>query len=247
MGGLKVFISIAPGAVLLATFIGAIPATGIYAALMTALLSVFSGGQSGITKGATAAIVVVVVIMAHSLGLIYILPMLILAGIILLLLDYIRLENLLRLVSRNLILILINVFAFIVFILQYSELALGNNFIANWVTSTPIQIIYSLVIFSVLGELALPKLHKLIPTFFTAILIVIALVSIFILYAKPTDGIASFEAFPLFKPAQVELTLGRIWRIIPAAASIAILDLINRLLTEEKPFVPYTGKVQTKK
>lgn len=245
MGGLKVFISVAPGAVLLCTFIGAIPAIGIYAALMTALLSVFSGGQAGFAKGATAAIVIVVVTTAHNLGLIHVFPMIILAGIILLLLDYIRLENLLRLVPRNLILILINVFIFIVFIFQYSELLLGN-IIPNWVAGTPIIIIQCLLILIVLGKLALGKLNKPIQIVFLAILIVISIVFTFLFFANPTEGITSFEAFPLYQPTQVELTFGSIWKIIPAAISIAILDLINRLLTEEKPFVPYIGKVASK-
>lgn len=242
LNGLKAFISFAPAAVLFSLFLGAIPVTGIYTAVFAGLLGLFSGGQPGITKGATPAILVVMVTLAHQIGLIYLLPLVILAALLQWVLDYLQLEDLLRLISRKLILTLVNVFAFIVFIFQYSELTLGHFTLNSWAGTTNI-IMSVLILLHVFVYYNLPKLVKVYQASLAAIVLLVAVVFVFKQYSKPIEGSNAFsDVFLLFQPAHAELTIGVALRIIISATAIAGLEILQRLLKDDK--APATEKTQ---
>lgn len=229
LSGLTVALALVPEAVAFAMIAGLSPLTGLYAAFMMGLVTSILGGRPGMISGATGAIAVVLVTLAKSHGVEYIFATVILAGILQIAAGTMRLGKLMRLVPHPVIFGFVNGLAIIIFMSQLDQFKDDGG---NWLTGTPLYIILGLVAVTMLIIWGLPKLSKAIPASLVAILSVFGLVVALDIDTKTVGDIASIQGgFPPFHIPVVPFDLATLQLILPYAAIVAGVGLIESLLT----------------
>ena len=229
LSGLTVALALVPEAVAFALIAGLSPLTGLYAAFMMGLVTSILGGRPGMISGATGAIAVVLVTLAKSHGVEYIFATVILAGIFQISAGLLRLGKLMRLVPQPVIFGFVNGLAVIIF---SSQLVQFKDNAGNWLTGEPLYIILGLVLLTMFIIWGLPKISKALPASLIAILSIFGIVVAFGIDTKTVGDIASIEGgFPPFNIPSVPFNLDTFLLILPYAAIVAGVGLIESLLT----------------
>lgn len=229
LSGITVALALVPEAVAFALIAGLSPLTGLYAAIVVGLVTSILGGRPGMISGATGAIAVVIVTLAKSHGVEYVLATVVLAGVIQMAAGFLRLGKLIRLVPHPVIFGFVNGLAIIIFMSQLDQF---KDVSGNWLTGSALYILLGLVLLTMLIIWGLPKLTKVIPASLTAIVVVFGLVSIFGIDTKTVGDIASIQGgFPPFHIPSVPFNLETLALIFPYAAIVAGVGLIESLLT----------------
>lgn len=229
LSGLTVALALVPEAVAFALIAGLSPLTGLYAAFTMGLVTSILGGRPGMISGATGAIAIVIVSLAKSHGLEYIFATVILAGAIQMLVGFLKLGKLIRLVPHPVIFGFVNGLAIIIFLSQLDQFKDASG---SWLSGPPLFILLGLVLLTMLIIWGLPKLTKVIPASLTAILVVFGIVAIFGVETKTVGDIASIQGgFPPFHLPNVPLNFETLMIILPYAAIVAGVGLIESLLT----------------
>ena len=229
LSGLTVAIALVPEAVAFAMIAGLSPLTGLYAAFVMGLITSIFGGRPGMISGATGAVAVVIVALAISHGPEYVFATVILAGIIQALAGMLRLGKLMRLVPHPVIFGFVNGLAIIIFMSQLDQF---KNPGGEWLTGTPLYILLSLVVLTMLIIWGLPRLTKAVPASLVAIVVVSAIVIGWGIETKTVGDIASISGgFPPFHIPNIPVNLETFMLILPYAAIVAGVGLIESLLT----------------
>ena len=229
LSGLTVAMALVPEAIAFALIAGLSPLTGLYAAFVLGLITSIFGGRPGMISGATGAVAVVIVTLVQSHGVEYVFATVVLAGIIQVLAGVLKLGKLMRLVPHPVIFGFVNGLAIIIFM---SQLAQFQDASGNWLTGSSLYILLGLVGLTMLIIWGLPKLFKAIPSALVAILVVFGLVTVFGLDTKTIGDIASIKGgFPPFHLPLVPINLDTFMVILPYAAIVAGVGLIESLLT----------------
>lgn len=229
LSGLTVAIALIPEAVAFAFIAGLSPLTGLYAAFMMGLITSIFGGRPGMISGATGAVAVVLVTLAKSHGVEYIFATVILAGIIQVLAGSFKLGKFMRLVPHPVIFGFVNGLAIIIFESQLDQFKDEHG---SWLIGMPLYIMLGLVGITMLIIWKLPKITKIVPSSLAAIIFVFALVKIFAINTKTVGDLASIEGgFPPFHIPEIPLSLDTLELVLPYAAIVAGVGLIESLLT----------------
>ncbi|MGY6560528.1 MAG: SulP family inorganic anion transporter [Luteibaculaceae bacterium] len=229
LSGLTVALALVPEAVAFALIAGLSPLTGLYAAFVMGLVTSIFGGRPGMISGATGAIAVVLVVLAKSHGVEYIFATVILAGLIQVSAGLLKLGKLIRLVPHPVIFGFVNGLAVIIFMSQLDQFKAADG---NWLSGNSLYILLALVILTMLIIWGLPKLTKAVPATLTAILVVFGLVSVLGIDTKTVGDMASIQGgFPPFNIPSVPFTVETFLLILPYAAIVAGVGLIESLLT----------------
>jgi sulfate permease, SulP family len=229
LSGLTVALALVPEAVAFALIAGLSPLTGLYAAFMMGLVTSILGGRPGMISGATGAIAVVIVTLVKTHGVEYIFATVILAGIIQMGAGFLRLGKLIRLVPHPVIFGFVNGLAIIIFMSQLDQF---KDLSGNWLTGNTLYILLGLVLLTMLIIWGLPKLTKAIPASLAAILVVFGIVFFMGIDTKTVGDIASIQGgFPPFHIPSVPFSLETFMIILPYAAIVAGVGLIESLLT----------------
>ncbi len=218
-----------PEAVAFALIAGLSPLTGLYAAFVMGLVTAILGGRPGMISGATGAVAVVLVSLAQSHGVEYIFATVVLAGIIQIGAGVLRLGKLMRLVPHPVIFGFVNGLAVIIFMSQLDQFKDPSG---NWLSGMSLFLFLGLVLITMLIIWGLPKLSKAIPASLMAILFVFGVVVVFDIDTKTVGDIASIQGgFPPFHLPNVPFTFETLALILPYAAIMAGVGLIESLLT----------------
>lgn len=229
LSGLTVALALIPEAVAFALIAGLSPLTGLYAAFVMGLVTSVLGGRPGMISGATGAVAVVLVTLAASHGPEYIFATVVLAGIIQVSAGFLRLGKLMRLVPHPVIFGFVNGLAIIIFMSQLDQFKDPSG---AWLTGNTLFVLLGLVLVTMLIIWGLPKLSKAIPASLVAILVVFGVVVFFEIDTKTVGDMASIQGgFPPFHIPSVPFTLGTFMLILPYAAIMAGVGLIESLLT----------------
>lgn len=229
LSGLTVALALIPEAVAFALIAGLSPLTGLYAAFVVGLVTAILGGRPGMISGATGAVAVVIIALAISHGVEYVLATVVLAGIIQIVAGILRLGKFMRLVPHPVIFGFVNGLAIIIFMSQLDQFKSPDG---EWLTGTPLLILVGLVLLTMLIIWGLPKLTKVVPATLTAIVVVFALVAIIGIDTKTVGDIASIQGgFPPFHIPQVPIAWETLVIIFPFAIIMAGVGLIESLLT----------------
>ncbi len=229
LSGLTVALALVPEAVAFALIAGLSPLTGLYAAFVMGLITSIFGGRPGMISGATGAIAVVIAVLAKSHGVEYIFATVVLAGLIQVAAGLLRLGKLMRLVPHPVIFGFVNGLAIIIFMSQLDQFKDAEG---AWLTGSSLLILLGLVVLTMLIIWGIPKLTKAIPSALVAIFTVFAIVTYFGLDTKTVGDMASIQGgFPPFHLPAVPLTLETLIVILPYAAIVAGVGLIESLLT----------------
>ncbi|MDH4091815.1 MAG: SulP family inorganic anion transporter [Cyclobacteriaceae bacterium] len=229
LSGVTVAIALIPEAVAFALIAGLSPLTGLYAAFVMGLVTAVLGGRPGMISGATGAVAVVIASLALSHGAEYIFATVVLAGIIQIVAGILRLGKFMRLVPHPVIFGFVNGLAIIIFMSQLDQFKDESG---NWLQGTALYVLLGFVLVTMFIIWGLPKLTKAIPASLVAILVVSGLVIGFHIDTKTVGDIASIQGgFPPFHLPDVPLTLQTLLLILPYAAIMAGVGLIESLLT----------------
>ena len=229
LSGLTVALALIPEAVAFALIAGLDPLVGLYAAFVMGLITSIFGGRPGMISGATGAVAIVLVTLAKTHGVEYIFATVILAGLIQVAAGFLKMGKLMRLVPHPVIFGFVNGLAIIIFM---SQMVQFQNDSGEWLTGTPLYTLLGLVLLTMLIIWGLPKLTKVVPSSLVAILTVFAIVVGFGIDTKTVKDIADIKGgFPPFHIPNISFTFETLVLILPYAAIMAGVGLIESLLT----------------
>ena len=161
LSGLTVAIALVPEAIAFALLAGLSPITGLYAAFSIGLITSILGGRPGMISGATGAIAVVFIGMIVELNekldvsgdevVQYIFATVILAGVIQMLIGFLRLGKFIRLVPHSVMYGFVNGLAIVIFMSQLAQFQTKDaQGTMHWLTGTPLMIMLGLVLLTML-------------------------------------------------------------------------------------------------
>ena len=229
LSGITVALALVPEAVAFALIAGLSPLTGLYAAVVMALITSVFGGRPGMISGATGAVAVVLVSLVQSHGLEYVFAAVVLAGLIQILFGLLRLGKFIRLVPHPVIFGFVNGLAIIIFMSQLTQFKDASG---NWLEGSALYLLLGLVALTMFIIHFLPKLTKVVPSSLAAILIIFGLVTFFNLDTRTVGDIASIKGgfLPFHIPA-IDWSFESLKLIAPYSLIIAGVGLIESLLT----------------
>lgn len=245
LSGLTVALALVPEAIAFAMIAGFSPLTGLYAAFVMGFVTSILGGRPGMISGATGAVAVVFVGLILELKnnfpgsettdlMPYVFATVILAGIFQILFGVLRLGKFIRLVPHPVMFGFVNGLAIIIFMAQFPNFyQKGSN---TLLPSTQLVTMGGLVLLTMFIMWVLPKFTKAVPSSLVAILSVSALVIGFgIDTTTVADTLLPGETikgtFPPFSFPRIPFNLDSLLLILPYAAIIAGVGLIESLLT----------------
>lgn len=233
LSGLTVALALVPEAVAFALIAGLAPLIGLYAAFTIGLITSIFGGRPGMISGATGAIAVVIVALAKTHGVEYIFATVVLAGLIQVLAGLLKLGKFIRLVPHPVMFGFVNGLAVVIFMSQIAQFQTDDaNGNATWLTGMTLYTMLGLVLLTMIIIWGLTKLTKAVPSSLVAILTISAIVIGFGIDTRTVGDIASIQGgFPPFHIPAVPFTLGTLQIILPYAAIVAGVGLIESLLT----------------
>ena len=233
LSGLTVALALVPEAVAFAFVAGVHPLVGLYAAFIVGLITAVFGGRPGMISGATGALAVVMVALVSQHGVEYLFATVVLMGILQLLAGIFRLGKFIRLVPHPVMLGFVNGLAIVIFLAQLTQFKVdGAGGEKVWMTGTPLILMLSLVLVTMVIINYFPKITKAVPAPLAGIAIVAGIVIAFGLDVPRVGDLASIKGgLPPFHIPQVPLTLETFQIILPYALILAAIGLIESLLT----------------
>ncbi len=220
LSGTVVAVALIPEAIAFALVAGFSPLVGLYTAFILGLITALVGGKPGMISGATGAMVVVMVALAQSHGLEYVLWATILTGIMQIGVGMARLGKLIRFVPQPAIFGFVNGLAIVIGMSQFQFFKDANP-IMYILTGTTMAIMFFL-----------PKFTRAVPAALVAI-ILLTLVSYF--GAFDTKHVADLGVisggFPSFSFPNAPLNWDTFVTILPFSIILALVGLIESLLT----------------
>lgn len=220
LAGLVVALALIPEAISFSILAGVDPKIGLFASFTMAVTIAFTGGRPAMISAATGAIALVVAPLAKEHGLGYLVAAVILGGLFQVILAVAGVAKLMRFIPRSVMVGFVNALAILIFTAQVPHL-IG----VPW-------LVYPLVAVALAIMWFLPKVTTAVP----APLIAIVLLTAFVLIAHvavPNVGDEGTlpDSLPVLGLPDVPFTLGTLTTIAPYALAIALVGLMESLMT----------------
>lgn len=243
LSGLTVALALVPEAVAFAFVAGVDPMIGLYAAFMVGLVTSIFGGRPGMISGATGAMAVVMVALVSEHGVQYLFAAVLLAGLLQILFGVFHLGKFIRMVPHSVMIGFVNGLAIVIFLAQLGQFKVKNaagGF--EWLQGTPLYIMLSLVLLTMVIIHFLPKLTTAVPSTLVAIVIVTLLVQFvpaldtrtvldFLRTMSGDDNATIAGNLPSFALPAVPFSFETLQIILPYSLILAAVGLIESLLT----------------
>ncbi|HEV7275933.1 MAG TPA: SulP family inorganic anion transporter [Devosiaceae bacterium] len=220
LAGLVVALALIPEAIAFSIIAGVDPKVGLYASFSIAVLIAFVGGRPGMISAATAATAVLMVTLVRDHGLEYLLATTVLAGLLQIAAGFLRLGYVMRFVSRSVMTGFVNALAILIFLAQLPELT-GVSWVTYAMVAGGLAIIY-----------LFPRLTKVIPSPLVCIVVLTGLSFALGLDVRTVGDMGELPStLPMFLIPQIPLTLETLLIILPYAAAVAVVGLLESLMT----------------
>lgn len=220
LAGLVVALALIPEAIAFSVIAGVDPRIGLFASFTMAVTISFVGGRPAMISAATGAVALVIAPLMRSHGLDYLIAGVILAGVFQILLAVLGVTKLMRFIPRSVMVGFVNALAILVFLAQLPELI-----DVPW-------LVYPLVAAGLLIVVALPRLTTAVPSPLVAI---VALTLFAVLAGIDVPAVQDKgrlpESLPTLFVSNVPLTLETFQIIAPFALSMALVGLLESLMT----------------
>lgn len=220
LAGIVTTLALIPEVISFSIIAGVDPKVSLIASVVLAVSMSFLGGRTAMVTAAAGAVALVVAPLVREQGVEYLLPTVILAGLVQIVFGLTGLARLMRFIPRSVMLGFVNALGILIFAAQVPHLLH-----VPW-------LVYPLFALTVLIVVGLPRLTKVVPAPLVAIVVVTAITMVAHL-AVPTVGDQGEVSgglpgiTPLLVPVNLE-TLQIIW---PTALSVAFVGLMETLLT----------------
>src|SRR5690606_38876622 len=199
---------------------GVDPMTSLVASIVLCLTMTFLGGRPGVVTAAAGSVALVVAPLVHEHGVQYLLPTVVLAGVMQIVFGLLGLSRLMRYVPRSVMLGFVNALGILIFVTQVPHVLGGT---------LPVWGLFALTIAIVL---ILPRFTKAVPSPLVAIVVVTAVVIITQIQVPDVAGEGPIDGgLPGLTPLTVPLDLTTLQLIWPTALSVALVGLMESLLT----------------
>lgn len=220
LAGMVVAMALIPEAIAFSIIAGVDPMVGLYASFCIAVVIAFVGGRPGMISAATGATALLMVTLVADHGLQYLLAATILTGIIQIVMGALKLGKLMKFVPRSVMVGFVNALAILIFTSQLTHFV-GESWAMYAMVAGALAIIY-----------LLPRFTKAVPS------PLVAIVVITVIAVLTNSGVRNIgdmgeltQALPVFLLPNIPLTFETLQIIFPYSLSIAIVGLVESLLT----------------
>lgn len=233
LGGLTVALAMIPEAIAFALVAHVSPLTGLYAAFIVALITSSFGGRAGMISGATGALAVVMVSLVSTHGVEYLFATVVLMGVLQVLFGLFKLGKLIRLVPHSVMLGFVNGLAIVIFLAQFGHFKMPDETGALvWMQGNALYTMLGLIAATLVVIYVFPKITNAIPATLAGILVTSTAVELLQIKTKTVGDLGSIAGgLPIFHVADVPFNLETFAIILPYAAILAAIGLIESLLT----------------
>ncbi len=222
VSGLVVALALIPEAIGFALIAGVDPSVGLYASFSIAVIIAITGGRPGMISAATAAVAVLVGPLVRDHGVEYLFAATILMGVFQGIAALLRLDLLMRFVSRSVITGFVNALAILIFMAQLPQL-IGVGWETYAMVAAGLAIIY-----------LLPRITSAVPSPLVAIVLLAAVTIGTGIDVNTVGEMGKLpEALPMFHWPQVPLTWETLRIIAPFSLAMAAVGLLESLLTAQ--------------
>lgn len=223
LAGLVVALALIPEAIAFSIIAGVDPKVGLYASFCIAVLISIVGGRPGMISAATGAMALLMVTLVRDHGLEYLLAATLLTGIIQIAMGYLKVAHLMSFVARAVVIGFVNALAILIFLAQIPELT-NVTWHVYAMTAAGLAIIYLFPY--------LPKIGKLLPSPLVTILILTGAALVLGLDIRTVGDMGQLpDTLPIFLWPDVALTLETLLIILPYSAALAVVGLLESLMT----------------
>ncbi|UOQ84144.1 SulP family inorganic anion transporter [Gracilibacillus salinarum] len=220
LAGIVVALALIPEAIAFSIIAGVDPMVGLYASFCIAVILAFAGGRPGMISAATGAMALLMAPLVKEHGLNYLLAATVLTGIIQVLFGVFKIAKVMKFIPRAVMIGFVNALAILIFMAQVPHF-IGIS------TMT-----YVFVAITLLIVFLLPRFIKIIPAPLIAI-IVLTTIAIYSNTDLRTVGDlgAITQSLPEFFIPNIPFTLETVMIIFPFSLALAIVGLLESLLT----------------
>lgn len=223
LAGLVVALALIPEAIAFSIIAGVDPKVGLYASFCIAVIIAFVGGRPGMISAATGAMALLMVTLVKQHGLEYLLAATLLTGVLQIAAGYLKLGGLMRFVSKSVVTGFVNALAILIFMAQLPELT-NVTWHVYAMTAAGLGIIYLFPL--------IPKIGKSLPSPLVCIVVLTAVALYLGMDIRTVGDMGELpDTLPIFLWPEVPLTLETLQIILPYAVALAIVGLLESLMT----------------
>ncbi|MGA7776522.1 MAG: SulP family inorganic anion transporter [Paraburkholderia sp.] len=232
LAGLTSSFALVPECIAFALVAHVNPLMGLYGAFIICALTAIFGGRPGMISGAAGSMAVVIVALVVQHGVQYLLATVVLSGVLMMLFGLLRLGKLVRMVPHPVMIGFVNGLAIIIAMAQLEHFKRATPQGEVWLQGTPLVVMCALVVLTMSIVYLLPKVTKAVPPALVAI-VGVGLISQFMHWPVRTLGDMAHiaGAFPSLHLPQVSFDLATLMVVLPYATLMAIVGLLETLLT----------------
>jgi SulP family sulfate permease len=225
LSGIVVALALIPEAIAFSIIAGVDPKVGLYASFCIAVVISFVGGRPGMISAATGAMALVMVDLDY--GLQYLLAATLLCGVLQIIMGILKLGNLMRFVSRSVVIGFVNALAILIFAAQIPELNPMTERVGMTVyimTAAGLAIIYLFPL--------IPKIGRILPS---PLICIVGLTIVAMYLNLDIRNVGSMgqlpDSLPMFLLPDIPLNLDTLLIIAPYSITLAIIGLLESMMT----------------
>jgi SulP family sulfate permease len=220
LAGAVTVLALIPEVISFSIIAGVDPVNSLLASAVLAITMSFLGGRPAMVTAAAGSVALVVAPLVHAEGVEYLLPTVILAGLVQVVFGVTGLARLMRYIPRSVMIGFVNALGILIFVAQVANLI-----------DVPWQV-YPLFVLTLLVIWLFPKITKVVPAPLVAIVTVTVITVAFgIVVPTVGDEGSVTGGLPGITMLEVPFTLATLALIAPTAIAVAFVGLIETLLT----------------
>ncbi|MBM7703156.1 SulP family inorganic anion transporter [Metabacillus iocasae] len=220
LSGMTVALALIPEAIAFAIIAGVDPMVGLYASFCIAVVIAFTGGRPGMISAATGAMALLMINLVRDHGIEYLFAATVLTGIIQIILGVLKVGRFMSFLPQTVMIGFVNSLAILIFTAQLPHFV-GANWMMYTMVAGTLAIIY-----------LLPMVTKAVPSPLIAIVFMTAVAIFGGLDLKTVGDMGAItRSLPVFHIPMVELSLETLMIILPYSLPLAIVGLLESLLT----------------
>lgn len=227
LSGLVVALALIPEAIAFSIIAGVDPKVGLYASFCIAIVISFVGGRPGMISAATGAMALVMVTLVADHGLQYLLAATLLCGVIQFFMGVFKLGNLMRFVSRSVVIGFVNALAILIFMAQLPELNPAMERVG-----LPVYLMTAAGLAIIYGFPLIPKIGKIIPS---PLICIVGLTAVALYMGLDIRNVGDMgelpDTLPMFLLPDVPLNLETLLIIAPYSMALAVVGLLESMMT----------------
>ena len=220
LAGLVVALALIPEAIAFSIIAGVDPKVGLYASFCIAVVIAFVGGRPGMISAATGAMALLMVTLVKEHGLQYLLAATVLTGVLQIVAGMIRLDLLMRFVSRSVVTGFVNALAILIFMAQLPELT-NVSWVVYAMTAGGLAIIY-----------LLPRVTRAVPSPLVTIVVLTAIAMWLNLDVRTVGDMGELpDSLPMFLIPDIPLNFETLAIILPYSLTLMVVGLLESMMT----------------